>query len=616
MAANAGNKAIRQLRRVLLLQDGADPTDGQLLGWFVEQHDEVAFEALVRRHGPMVMGVCRRVLHNEHDAEDAFQATFLVLVRKAASIVPRERVANWLYGVAHQTACRARVSNAKRREREKQLMRVAQTSSVSPNPCDDLRILLDREVSRLPEKYRAPIVLCDLEGKTRKEAARHLGWPEGSVSSRLARARALLARRLSRRGLVLSAGMLAGLISVHGAMAAVPASLVVSTVKAAPTCASGQTAAGGLISANVAALTEGVVRSMFWAKLKGVIGVLLVLGMAVGIPWFGIDLLNKRQVLGQEATKDLPAAPSALGAREPKLRATFEGEKDGTAVAISGDGSVMASQGEDEVVKLWNVATGKEKTTIQTMHKPPVSSVALNEDGKLLATAGGEGAVKLWDVARGVAKATLEGHTDKVTSVAVSADGKLVASGSEDNTVKLWDAVTGKEKATLKGHTGKVTSVALRRDGGLVVSGSEDHTVRLWDVATGRELVNLQGHTAGVTSVAISRDGKLVASGSEDDTVRLWDVAAEKEKATLKGHGAEVLCVAISADGKLLASGSGDDTVKLWDAMAAREKATLEGHNGKVTSLAVSSDGKLVVSGSRNGTAKLWDIPVGSPKSK
>jgi RNA polymerase sigma factor (sigma-70 family) len=564
----------------------------------------------------MVMGVCRRVLHNDHDAEDAFQATFLVLVRKAVSIVPRERVANWLYGVAHQTAFRARVSNAKRRERQKQLMRVAQTSSVSPNPCDDLRILLDREVSRLPEKYRAPVVLCDLEGKTRKEAARHLGWPEGSVSSRLARARALLARRLTRRGLVLSAGTLVGLTSVHGAVA-VPASLVASTVKAASAVATGHTGASALISDNVTTLAEGVLRSMFRAKSNGVLGVLLVLGMAAGVPGFAVVVLNNRPAVGQALPEHRPAAAPPQFARQPKLRATFEGEKDpGTAVAISGDGRVLASQSEDEVVKLWDVGTGKEKTTLQTMHKPPVASVALNEDGKLLATAGGEGAVKLWDVPRGTAKATLEGHTDKVTSVAISVDGKLVASGSEDNTVRLWDAVTGKEKATLKGHTGKVTSVALRRDGGLVVSGSEDHTVRLWDGATGREIVALQGHTAGVTSVAISRDGKVVASGSEDDTVRLWDVAATKEKATFKGHRAEVLCVAISGDGKLLASGSGDQTIKLWDAIATKEKAILEGHTDKVTSLAFNGDGTLLVSGSKDMTARLWDIPVGIPKSK
>jgi RNA polymerase sigma factor (sigma-70 family) len=615
MAANAGNKAIQQLRRVVLMQDGADPTDGQLLGWFIEQRDEAAFAALVRRHGPMVMGVCRRVLHNEHDAEDAFQATFLVLVRKAASIVPREMVPNWLYGVAHQTALRAKVSNAKRRERDKQLTSVPQTNPVSPNLGDDLRLLLDRELSRLPDRYRAPIVLCDLEGKTRKEAARHLGWPEGSVSSRLARARALLARRLSRRGLVLSAGTSAGLISVQGAVAGVPTSLVGSTVEVVRPFTTGQTGASALISANVAALTEGVVRSMFRAKLNGVIGVLLVLGMAASCLCFGVVVLNDRLAVGQQAAKGRPAASPALSARQPRLRATFDGEKDGTAVAISGDGRVLATQSEDEAVKLWEVAAGKEKATLKTMHKPPVPSVALSEDGNVLATAGGEGAVKLWDTGRGAAKATLEGHTDRVTSVAISADAKVVASGSEDNTVKLWDAVTGKEKATLKGHTGKVTSVALRRDGGLVVSGSEDHTVRLWDAATGREIVALEGHTAGVTSVTISRDGKVVASGSEDDTVKVWDVAAAKEKATLKGHRAEVLCVAISGDGKLLASGSGDRMVRLWDAMAAKEKGTLEGHTGKVTSLAFSSDGKLLVSGSNDRTAKLWDIPVGGKKN-
>jgi RNA polymerase sigma factor (sigma-70 family) len=300
---------------------------------------------------------------------DAFQATFLVLVRKATSIVPRERVANWLYGVAQQTAFRARVSNAKRRERQKQLMKVAQTSSVSPSPWDELRILLDREVSCLPEKYRAPVVLCDLEGKTRKEAARHLGWPEGSVSSRLARARELLARRLTRRGLVLSTGTLVGLISVHGAVA-VPASLVASTVKAASPVATGLAGASALISANVAALAEGVLRSMFRAKLNGVIGVLLVLGMAVGVPCFGVVVLNNRLAVGQALPEHRPAAAPRRSARQPKLRATFEGEKDATAVAISGDGRVLASQCEDEAVKLWDVGTGKEKTTLIRTHKP------------------------------------------------------------------------------------------------------------------------------------------------------------------------------------------------------------------------------------------------------
>src|SRR5215469_15021140 len=192
MAANAGNKAIRQLRRVLLLQDGADPTDGQLLGWFVEQHDELAIEALVRRHGTMVMGVCRRILHNEHDAEDAFQATFLVLVRKAASIVPRERIANWLYGVAHRTALKARATAAKRRARERQVTQMPESAVTEQGLWHDLQPLLDQALNRLPDIYRVAIVLCDLEGKTRREAARQLGVPEGTLAARLARARGML----------------------------------------------------------------------------------------------------------------------------------------------------------------------------------------------------------------------------------------------------------------------------------------------------------------------------------------------------------------------------------------------------------------------------------------
>src|SRR5262249_8074968 len=161
--------------------------------------DDAAFAALVRRHGPMVWGVCRRALANPHDAEDAFQATFLVLVRKAACVQPRDLVANWLYGVARITAHRARVANAKRRSRERHVP-TRPEGPPAPVPCDDLPPLLAQELARLPDRYRAVILLCDLEGRTRKETARHLGVPEGTVGGRLARARTLLARRLARHG--------------------------------------------------------------------------------------------------------------------------------------------------------------------------------------------------------------------------------------------------------------------------------------------------------------------------------------------------------------------------------------------------------------------------------
>src|SRR5262245_33200503 len=176
MAASQTNEVTQHLRRAALLRDGAGLTDGQLLGRFVEHRDEAAFAALVRRHGPMVWGVCRRLL-NPHDAEDAFQATFLVLVRKAASVVPRERVANWLYGVAHQTALAARRAAARRRAREKQVTQMPEPATPEHDHWRELQPLLDQELSRLPDAYREVIVLSDLQGKTRREVARQLGVP-------------------------------------------------------------------------------------------------------------------------------------------------------------------------------------------------------------------------------------------------------------------------------------------------------------------------------------------------------------------------------------------------------------------------------------------------------
>src|SRR5437016_3858172 len=208
MVTRSMQGVIQHLRKAVLVRDGAGLTDGQLLTLFIERRDEAAFEALVRRHGPMVLGVCRRLLRNHQDAEDAFQATFLVLVRKAASVLPRGLVANWLYGVARQTALKARATVATREGRERQVATMPEPAGREQDLWCELQPLLDEELGRLPDKYRAVLVLCDLEGKTRKEAARQLRVPEGTVAGRLARARAMLAMRLARRGLVVSGGML------------------------------------------------------------------------------------------------------------------------------------------------------------------------------------------------------------------------------------------------------------------------------------------------------------------------------------------------------------------------------------------------------------------------
>jgi RNA polymerase sigma factor (sigma-70 family) len=312
MAAQA-NGLIRHLRKIVLLQDDGGMPDGQLLKCFLGQRDEAAFAALVRRHGPMVLGVCRRILHNAHDAEDAFQATFLVLVRKARSIGRPELLGNWLYGVAYRTALAARGATAKRRARERD---TAKPEAVEEDGMKELAALVDRELVQLPEKYRVPIVLCDLEGKTRKEAARQLGWPEGTMHGRLARGRILLARRLRRQGIAFSSGTMAALLAQSAACADVPASVAVSTIQAAGLVAAGPAAAAGVISPKVAALAEGVVKVMLLSKLKATVAVVLVLGFLMT----GAAVLTYRAATARGATPVLLDAEARAKTPQKKVQ--------------------------------------------------------------------------------------------------------------------------------------------------------------------------------------------------------------------------------------------------------------------------------------------------------
>jgi len=286
MANGQLNGVIRHIRKLAGWQDISQLSDGQLLDRFIKDQDETAFEGLVQRHGPMVLGVCRRILGNHQDAEDAFQATFVVLVRKAASIRPRDMVANWLYGVACRASLKTRSLNCKRRSKEFEMAPTTEQFSSPKDVWFDVQNVLDEELERLPDKYRSPVVLCDLQGKSRKEAAGQLQIPEGTLSSRLNTARQMLAKKLTRRGVVLSAGGLATLLSDNVAAAAsataVPAALVLSTVKAAHVAAVGSTLAAGAMSTQAALVADGIVHGMFVTKLKIVAAVLLTAGLLTG----------------------------------------------------------------------------------------------------------------------------------------------------------------------------------------------------------------------------------------------------------------------------------------------------------------------------------------------
>jgi RNA polymerase sigma factor (sigma-70 family) len=304
MASGRLPTVIQYLRRLGSSQASGGLSDAQLLDRFLTQRDEAACEVLVWRHAPLVWSVCRRVLRHEQDAEDAFQATFLTFVRKAGSLGKREAVGSWLYKVAYRVALEARARAVKRAAHEQQGV-----DWLSAEPSHDLlwrdvRPVLDEEVNQLPSKYRIPFVLCYLEGKTNQEAAQELGCPVGTILSRLAWARERLRQRLTRRGLTLSAGMLAALLASNGASASVSVVMVGSTVQAALLFGANQTMAAGVISAKVTALTEGVLRTMFLTKLKIATALLL----AVGVIGTGAGIIGHPALAARpsQAKKDEP----------------------------------------------------------------------------------------------------------------------------------------------------------------------------------------------------------------------------------------------------------------------------------------------------------------------
>jgi len=232
-------------------QEEEKASDGELLERFVAQRDEAAFANLVHRYGSLVLGVCQRVLGDTHQAEDAFQATFLVLVRRAGSLDGRGPLGNWLYAVAYRTATKARMTAARRRARERQAMdSTSEAYTADEQVWDELRPILDEELSQLPRKYRAPVFHCYLEGKTQQQAAQELGWPSGSMSRRMNRARQLLRDRLKKRGVATSVGIgvLFWLLSQKATASIAPSTLVTTTVKAALALGTAEGILSGLVS--------------------------------------------------------------------------------------------------------------------------------------------------------------------------------------------------------------------------------------------------------------------------------------------------------------------------------------------------------------------------------
>jgi RNA polymerase sigma factor (sigma-70 family) len=303
----------RQLLRVVL--GAGDIADRDLLARFATTRDEDAFVELVRRHGTMVLGVCRRVTRHPQDAEDAFQAAFVVLARRAAQVRNPEQLANWLYGVAYRTALEAR---ATRRRVQEQPVSAAPEPAAPPEPDDtaELRQVIDEELAKLPDKYRSAVVLCDIEGMQRATAAAQLQIPEGTLSSRLAQARKLLASRLARRGVTASALAITTFFGRDATLNAVSRELVLLTARVARATAGGVVPPG--LHPSVSNLADGVMKTMLINRLRLMLGAVVTCGL-LGLGAYGLAQVapgtpvpNPNQPLQPRITEDPPAITYAV----------------------------------------------------------------------------------------------------------------------------------------------------------------------------------------------------------------------------------------------------------------------------------------------------------------
>jgi RNA polymerase sigma factor (sigma-70 family) len=621
MTKAAMSNVLQILRRAVENQQARELPDQDLLQRFVVRHDEAAFLALLRRHGPMVLSVCRALLPNEADAEDAFQAAFLIFVRKAGSIRKTPSLGSWLRGVAYRTARRAQTEFARRHKHE-QLVGRREASSPDEMTWPEVQQVLHEELSGLSERYRAPLTLHYLQAKTLDESAAQLGLAKSTLKARLERGRAILRARLVRRGLG-PAGVLLAAAWPTAAEAVLPAVLLGSTTAAALTLAAGQRTSAA-VSAPVAALTEGVLKAMRITRLKMITAVVTVLALAgLGLGWLAHtmppDPPAPRQAAEPPQTADKPVVVDKAKPSPLHLVLQVPPPVSVNSVAVSPDGSLIATAADG--VRLYDARTG---ALLRAIGDAGDRGVAFSPDGRTLAAAGFhmDKLVGIYDVQTGKRVRSLAGHTEWETdALAFSPDGKLLASTGVDKQILVWELATGRLRHRLADQPYRVPALAFSPDSATLASGG-DKTIRLWDVATGRLRRSLEGHRDWVCTLAFSPDGQTMASGSCDwayhrgrDTSGfsppdpgcdsqwiLWDAATGDLKRTRTESG-RLLSLAFAPDGKSLACGIGKE-VRLYDVGSETPGRVVTSHDFAVTSVAFTKGGSAVLSGSHDHTVK------------
>jgi RNA polymerase sigma factor (sigma-70 family) len=643
----AADLVLDHIRSVVDADTG--PTDAQLLERFAARGEEAAFALLLRRHGRLVWGVCRRILRHAHDAEDAFQATFLVLARQAATVRKQSSVGSWLYGVASRLSWQLRKRLA-RRSTEALGDRVDASGQPEPHQEVSLRealTILDEEVAQLPEKYRGPIVLCHLQGKTTEEAARELGSAVGTLRTRLVRARELLQGRLRRRGIAAPAVAITVLAAAEIAGAAVPPTLPPRTLGAALSFVGW---GSGAISVETLHLARGLLRSSLMQQLKwwalGLAALALLGGGATAILPTGPSDTPRAEadppqpgekaepgpVAARDAT-DLHRDPLPVGALARLGTVRFRHGARVNCASVSPDGQLLATAGQDGNVRLWEVATGSE-VGVLTKERTNLCCAVFSPDGKTLAV-GGEETIRLWDVA---ARRVLweqkqqRGQND----LAFAPDGKSLTAAGPDGGLRRWDTATGKplqDSAPAPIHC--LYGTVPLRDGQSVITavfecrpGKESNVqavLSVREVATGKVLRRLG--EAGVPAYTVYHasfdHGQLIALSPDDTTlavvsenqgvhaVTLYDLATGKEQRRLQIQEGEISCLAFAPDGKTIAAGDKQGHLHLWESKTGKELLTLAAHPDALRTMLFLPGGKELATLSDDGVIRLWDPGTG-----
>jgi RNA polymerase sigma factor (sigma-70 family) len=639
--ADAARQLIHQLRALVDPARHEKANDGQLLARWAADHDAHAFAALVWRHGPLVWRVSRSLLHQTQDAEDAFQATFLILARKAGRLKRGESIAGWLYQTAYKLALQTRRTEARRAGREAKA-----TSKIGTDPLEDLtvreaRSILTEELQQLPAMYRDPLVLCFYEGATHDEAARQLGCARSTVVRRLDRGRALLARRLTKRGLAPASALTVTLWSGS----AVSGRLVEQTITAAKCFALGNTLTG-----TAAGLAQGVLRTLVLKKLAvSLVAVLAAGGLTVGArfvhstespaPATPQAQVAIRQPLNQAQSKPKEEAPRLDRYGDPlppgavnrlgSLR--FRHGDRAFVIAYTQDGKCIVSGGAPGTLRLWDAATGKLKWQLdgEADFGYTFPALVVSDDGKTLALLT---TAKYLLVDSATGKKLVEHNwpkgrsDDSVRTAAIAPDLSKFALGCVDGTVRLYDAATGQEQRRIaageKAANDFPWCMAFFNDSktlyvGVFHRADEKVEVKSFDTQTGKLVNTLPFKLPIRSSLEFSKDFQLLAAfgwfyDAKDNLAGqlvIWDVAARKLKHTTeipKG----VSSVAFSPDNKLVAIGDSD--IQLLETDSGKEIRRL-GTQGHFGSLKFAPDGKTLAGANGwGGSITLWDVASGT----